>query len=167
MLAAISWYEMFVPSVSPLEIVLRGTIMYLAILLLLRVVLRRQSGNSVSTTDILVVVLLSDAAQNGMAGEYRSITEGIVLVAVIIFWSYVLDLLGYRFPWLERLLHPAPLLLIKNGRLLRRNLRQELITIEELMSMLRKQGIEDVSEVASACMEPDGEVSVVKADQAE
>ena len=82
-----------------------------------------------------------------MASEYKSITEGIVLVTTIVFWDYLLDWLGYRFPLLRPLVRPAPLLLLKDGHIQRRNLRQEMITEEELIEELREQGVESVEEV--------------------
>lgn len=75
-----AWHDVFVPTHSMFEMFVRGTTMYLVIFALLRFVLKRQSGGF-STPDLLLVVLLADAAQNGMADEYRSITEGVVVVA--------------------------------------------------------------------------------------
>jgi uncharacterized membrane protein YcaP (DUF421 family) len=126
--------------------IVRGTIMYLALFVLLRVMLKRQSSG-VGVTDLLVVVFIADAAQNGMAKEYRSVTEGIVLVATIIGWDYVLDWLGHRFPAFQRLVRPAPLTLVRHGRLLRDNMRRELVTKEELMSQLREQGVDSIQAV--------------------
>lgn len=80
----------------------------------------------------------ADAAQNGMAKEYRSVTEGVMLVAMIIGWDYALDWLGYRFPAFQRLVRPAPLPLVRNGKLLYANMRRELVTREELMTQLRR-----------------------------
>ena len=158
---AIDWKSAFVPTVSLLEIVLRGTIKYLGILALLRFVLKRESG-SMSTGDLLVLVLLADAAQNGMASDYKSITEGLVLVATIIFWSFAMDWLGYHIPFVEGMLHPPPLPLIRKGRTIRRNMQREMITMSELMSQLREQGVEKIAEVKTACLEGDGKISLVK-----
>jgi uncharacterized membrane protein YcaP (DUF421 family) len=155
------WLEVFVPTHSLLEMFVRGSIMYLVIFGLLRFILKRQTGG-LSTPDILLIVLLADAAQNGMADEYRSVTEGIVVVCTIIFWNFAIDWLEFRFPFMERILRPAPLLLIKDGHVLRRHLRQELITIDELMSWLRKENVEDAREVKQAYMEPDGTITVKK-----
>ena len=143
-----------------LEIFVRGTCVYLALFCMLRL-LKRQAGN-LAVTDMLVVVIVADAAQNAMAGSYQSITDGLLLVAVIIAWDFALDWLGYRFACIGKLLHPAPLPLIKNGKLLRKNLRAELVTIEEVMSSLREQGVAQVSDVKMACLEGDGKISVVK-----
>ena len=127
------WHDVFVPTHSVLEMFVRGSIMYLVIFALLRFVLKRQTGG-LTTPDILLLVLLADAAQNGMANEYRSVPEGIVVVCTIIFWNLAIDWLTFHFPTMERLLRPAPLLLIKDGQVLRKHMRQELITMGELIS---------------------------------
>jgi uncharacterized membrane protein YcaP (DUF421 family) len=164
-LAAVDWHELFVPTGSLLELVIRASLMYLLILAGLRV-FRRDAG-SLSVSDLLVVVLIADAAQSGMAGEYRSITEGAVIVSTIFIWNYVLDWLAYRSAFAYWLLHPPPLLLIRDGRIQHRNLRAELITKEDLLEQLREQGIEDVAAVKKCCLESDGKMSVIRADRGE
>lgn len=155
------WHEIFAPTHSLIEIILRGTIMYFGIFILMRLILKRQTGG-ISIPDVLLVVLLADAAQNGMAGEYQSITEGLVLVATIIFWNLAIDWLGYHVPFIDRLIRPPPLLLIKDGRVLRRHLRQELVTMDELLSKLREEGVDGPSHVSEAYIEGDGNISVKK-----
>lgn len=156
-----AWHDVFVPTNSVLEMFVRGTIMYLVIFALLRFVLKRQTG-ALSIPDLLLVVLLADAAQNGMADEYRSVTEGIMLVGTIVFWNFAIDWLGFHFAAIGRLVRPAPLLLIKNGQLMRRHMRQELVTMDELMSKLREEGIGSPAEVSEAYIEGDGNISVKK-----
>jgi uncharacterized membrane protein YcaP (DUF421 family) len=158
------WNSLFSLDVPLFEIILRGSVMYISLFILLRVVLKRQAG-SLGMTDLLLITLIADASQNAMAGEYRSLPAGIVLVSTIIFWSYAFDWLSYQFPWFNRLTEPPPLPLIKHGKLLRRNMRRELITEEELMSQLREQGLDDVSKVKEAFMESDGHISVVRQEQ--
>jgi uncharacterized membrane protein YcaP (DUF421 family) len=161
-MATIDWREMFVPTGNPLELVLRTSLMYLLILAGFRI-FRRDAG-SLSVSDLLVVVLIADAAQNAMAGEYRSITEGAVVVATIFAWNYALDWLAYRSRFMYWLLHPPSLLLIRNGRILFRNLRAELITKDDLLEQLREQGIEDVRTVKKCFLESDGKMSVIRHD---
>lgn len=156
----VDWNSVFVPSVGVVEIILRGTLVYLMLFVLLRV-LRREAG-VIGIADVLVIVLIADAAQNAMASEYKSITEGAILVSTIAFWDYTLDWLGYRFPRFQRFVRPAPLLLIKDGRMIRKNMRREMITEEELISQLREQGVENVSEVKKCYLEGDGHISVIK-----
>ena len=156
----IDWHELLVPTISLLELVLRGSIVYLGILTAMRV-LRREAGE-LSTADLLVIVLVADAAQNAMAGEYHSITEGVVLIATIFGWNYLLDWLGYRYPWVHSLLHAAPLLLVKDGRILRRNLRSAMLTLDDLKEQLREQGVAEFSEVKRCFLEDDGRLSVIR-----
>jgi uncharacterized membrane protein YcaP (DUF421 family) len=160
-LLTVDWRRMFVPEQSLLEIFLRGTIVYIALFLILRFLMKRQSG-VIGIADLLVIVLIADAAQNAMSGSSESITEGVLLVLTIVFWNYVVDWLGFRFPALAPLTRPSPLQLVDDGRMLERNMRQELITKEELMSQLRRNGVENVAEVKKAFIEGDGQVSVIK-----
>ncbi len=162
-LIGVDWAKTLLPDTPLLEIFLRGTLVYLALFFLLRVVLKRESGG-VSITDLLVIVLIADAAQNAMADDYTSIPDGLLLVGTIVFWSYALNWLGYRFPLVQRLVHPPALPLVRDGRMLRRNMRRELITEEELRSQLRAQGVEDLAEVRRAQLEPTGDLSVTKRD---
>lgn len=157
----VDWQGVFLPKTPLVEIFVRGTLVYSSLFLLLRVILKRQSG-TLGVGDLLVIVLIADAAQNAMAGNYTSVPDGIVLVATIIFWSFTLDWLGYHFPWFGRFIHPPPLELVRDGRMLRRNMRLELISPEELMGELRLQGVSDLREVKRACMEGNGEISVLR-----
>jgi uncharacterized membrane protein YcaP (DUF421 family) len=156
----IDWNALLVPSVSLLELVLRGSVMYLTIFAALRL-FRREAG-ALSTADLLVIVLVADAAQNAMASQYGSITEGIVLIATIFAWNYLLDWLAFRYRWVSRLLHPAPLPLIEAGQLRRRNLRSEMLTLDDLKEQLREQGVENIGQVKRCYLEADGRLSILR-----
>ena len=155
------WSELFGLSVSPWELIIRGSAMYLFLFLLFRVVVKRRIG-AVGMGDILLLVIVADAAQNGMAGEYRSITDGFILVATIIGWNILIDWLTYVSPRLQKILEPPPLLLVDNGRVLWRHLRHEFMSEQDLTTKLREQGVSDPREVAKAYMEADGQVTVIK-----
>lgn len=155
------WKSIFLPDTPLLEIILRGSVTYMTLFTLLRIVLKRQTG-SLSMTDLLLITLIADASQNAMAGEYKSIPDGVLLVATIIFWSYALDWLSFKIPWFSHLIEPSPLLLINDGKMMRRNMRQELVTEDELMSQLREQGVDDLKKVKEAYLESDGHFSVVQ-----
>ena len=161
----IDWHALLVPETGLLDIFVRGTFIYFFLLILLRI-FRRPAG-AVAVSDMLVIVLLADASQNAMANEYKSITEGALLVGTILFWNYFVDWLEYRAPIVRRLLESGTLPLVKNGKLLRRNMRHEFITLDELMMHLRQNGLDDVKKVKSACLESNGEISVVPFDESE
>lgn len=162
-LTHVDWKGTFVPDTSVLEIFIRGTVMYLALFTMLRFVLKRQRGG-VAFTDILVIVLVADAAQNAMAGQYDSMPDGLLLVAVIVGWAYALDWLAFRVPLVRRFVQPSGVPLVRHGRVLRENLKRENITDEELASQLRVQGVDDLGEVEEVLLEGDGQLSVVRKD---
>jgi uncharacterized membrane protein YcaP (DUF421 family) len=154
------WQTMFEPQ-HLIELVIRGSLMYLGLFTLLRVLIRRRMG-SLAATDLLVIVLIADAAQNGMADDYESIPDGIVLCAVIVLWATGLDWLGYRVPAIHKLLEPEPLCLVIDGKVQHKNLKKELLTIEELYTQLRQHGVKNLREVSAAFLEPDGKMSVLR-----
>jgi uncharacterized membrane protein YcaP (DUF421 family) len=159
---AIDWQGMFVPEHSLLEMVVRGTVMYLLIFVLVRLMSKRQIGG-LGPSDVLLIVLLAEVAGNGFtASDYRSIPEGAVLVATLLGWTYALEWLGNRFPVLERLIREPKLKLVENGRMLRRNMQAELVSRDELLAQLREKGLEDCEDVAAAYMEADGRISIIK-----
>jgi uncharacterized membrane protein YcaP (DUF421 family) len=155
------WEGLFVPGGSILELIVRGTVLYLALFVMLRLLPRRQLG-SLGVSDVLVIVLIADAAQNGLAGEYTSITEGIVLVATILFWDYAIDFVDHRFPALHLNMSP-PKLLVENGRMFKHNMERENMSEEDLMSQLRQHGIEHLRDVRRAYAEGEGHISVIRA----
>lgn len=150
---------LFLPEL-PLEMLLRGTAMYWFLFLLFRFVIRRRVG-AVGMADLLVLVIVADAAQNAMAGEYTTVGDGAILVATLIGWTVFNDWLSFRFPRLTPFFEPPPLLLVRDGVLIRRNMRAELVSEMELLAKLREKGIASVSEVARAYLETNGELSVI------
>jgi uncharacterized membrane protein YcaP (DUF421 family) len=162
LLTSPDWSEIFAFSVPPLETVIRGSLMYWFIFVLLRIAGRRDIG-SLGVADMLVLVLIADAAQNGMAGDYVSVIDGMLLVATIVGWTVLIDRAVYSIPALSRALAIDHICLVRDGTLMRRNLRREAITEEELMSELRLQGIDRLALVRRAYIEADGNISVLRA----
>ena len=90
-----NWGDVFLPSTPIAEILVRGTVMFLVIYALMRVTGKRESGAH-SLSDLLVVVLVAQAAAPGMAGEARGIADSILLIATILGWSVAIDAITYR-----------------------------------------------------------------------
>ncbi len=156
----VDWRKLFVPETPILEIVVRGSLVYVGLFALMRFVLKREAG-ALGPSDLLVVVLIADAAQNAMADDYRSLPDGLLLVAVILFWAQAINWLGFRSPRFERMLKPPGMALVRDGRMLRKNMAKELITEGELWAQLRLQGVDDLTQVKAAYVEPNGRVSVI------
>jgi uncharacterized membrane protein YcaP (DUF421 family) len=155
----VDWHSVLMPDTPVLEIVFRGSVMYLSLFLLLRF-LRREAG-ALGITDLLVIVLVADAAQNGMAGEYRSISDGLILVVTLVTWSYALDWLSFKYVFFRRIIRPRRVTLVRDGQVMQDALDKEKISKDELMGEIRTHGIDDLRRVKRAYIESDGMVSVI------
>ena len=148
-------------SMSPLEILVRGSLMYWFLFVIFRFILRRNAG-SAGITDILFVVLLGDAAQNAMIGDGQTVADGATLIATLVGWNYLLDYLGCHYSLISRLTDAPPVLMVRNGRLQGNNMRREHITEKEIRAKLRSSDVERLDEVKAMYLEGDGNFSVLK-----
>lgn len=160
------WSELFAVSASPLELVVRGSVTFVALLLMMRIVGQREAGG-LGLTDVLLIVLVAQAVSGALGGGQGTITDGLIVVASILFWSVALDAASYRWPRLAALLKARPRLLIEDGRPNLAVMRREFMTREELVSQLRLHGLEDLGQVRRAWLEPSGLVSVIRYDGGE
>ena len=129
--SSVNWVEVFAPQAPLLETFVRGSLLYLGLVVLLRITPARETG-AVGTPDLLVILLLADAAQNAMAGPHHAVGDGFALLVTILAWSAALDWLGYRSPFFHRLLRTPPSRLVRDGRIVAAGLRHELMTRDEL-----------------------------------
>ena len=159
----INWSDMFAFDTPILEILVRGTCVYWALFIIMRYMMKR-GGGSVGMSDLLVVVLLGDAIQNAMAGDYKSISDGILLVLVLVGWDYLLDYLSYHFTFVRPIFQPGKVCLIKDGHMNWPNMKTQLINEDLLMSQLRLNDAADLKDVKEAYLETNGEISVIKND---
>lgn len=157
------WQTLLEPSVPVVETFARGTLIFLAVFALMRTMGQRESGG-LGITDVLLVVLVAEAAAVGLHGEAESVADGAVLVATILFWSLVLDAVAYRWPRLGKVLKAHARPLIEDGKLNRKVMRRELMTEEEVDAQLRLHGIRMIETVARAYIEPNGMISILRRD---
>ena len=160
----LNWAELFVPQLSLLEIFIRGTVVYFALLALMRVTPKWQAGTG-SVASLLFVVMLGGLAGDAIKGKADTLTDLLLMVATVLLWGIVVDRLAYRFPGFHFLAEDPPTCLVRNGRVLWNNLRRESISEEDLKAQLRRQGIAHIRRVREAYLEPDGSISVVEWDR--
>lgn len=157
------WDSLFEITLPIGELVVRGTVLFLAILLLMRVVGQREAGG-LGLTDVLLVVLVAEAAAPGLYGDAGSVGDALVLIVTIVCWSIVVDAASFRWPRLGRVLKARSKVLVSDGRINRHVQRRELVTDDEVAALLRLHGVEDLAEVRVARIEPNGMVSVLLRD---
>lgn len=155
--------EIFTPEAGVAEMVLRGSVMYWFLFLLLRLSGRRDIG-SLSVADLLVLVMVADAAGDAMSAGSSSLADGMYVAGTIVGWSVIIDRLGYHVPAFRRWIEPRRVCLVRDGRVVASGMRQEHLTREELMEQLRLQGVATLAEVRRAYLEANGEFSVIRRD---
>lgn len=138
----------------------RGTAIYFAIVFILRMIPKRETG-SLSANDMIGLVIIGNLSGMAIAGDATSGPDLILLIVVVLFWSYAFNLLEYYFPRIRHVGQDPPTLLIYDGKIVRTNLTREKLTEDELFANLRKSGVSDVSSVQQAVLEADGHISVV------
>ncbi|MBK0402680.1 DUF421 domain-containing protein [Adhaeribacter sp. BT258] len=155
--------SLFVIEASVSELIVRGVILYLGILLLFRV-LPRRTGGELEFMDLVFVLLIAEAATHAF-GEYSSITEAFIVIATLMGMNNLVNRLSYHSKFIARLVESKAIQIVKDGKMLRRNMRREFLTQDELYEQLRKEGVEDIQEVKKAFIESDGTISVITKDK--
>ena len=155
-----NWASVFTVETALFELIARGTALYVGVLILVRMMPRR-TGGELATMDLIFVLLIAEAAAHAL-GDYSSVGDGMVMIVTLMSWNWLVNVLSFRIPALERLASAPPIQVIREGKLLRRNMRREYLTESELMSHLRQEGISEIQGVKAAFVESDGRVSVLK-----
>lgn len=147
--------HMFHLPIPLLEKILRPVIMYLVLILLLRVFGKRELAQ-LNPFDLVVLLSLSNTVQNALIGEDNSVTGGIIGAVALLSINWLVVRLLYSSPRLNRAMGGAEQSLIVDGRLDANALKKELLTEEELLAVVRRQGFDSFGEVSRCVLEPNG-----------
>jgi uncharacterized membrane protein YcaP (DUF421 family) len=145
-----------------MDLVLRAIVVFAFVLLLTRVIGKRELG-SLQPIDLILLIVLGDALQQGLTQDDYSLTGAILVVSTIALLQVFTSWLAYRFPRTRPVLEGEPIIVIHNGELIQRNLDRERLTIDDLAEEARKQQIAHLSEVRFAVLETSGSISFIKA----
>jgi uncharacterized membrane protein YcaP (DUF421 family) len=141
-------------------IVLRTTIVYAFLLVVLRLTGKREVGQF-TIFELIVVLIISDAVQNSMVGENTTIWGGLVAVGTLLVLDIVLGMATGRSRGLRRVLEGEPRMLVRDGEVLPKALREERIDLGDVLAAVRRNGLARISDVGMAVLETDGSISVV------
>jgi uncharacterized membrane protein YcaP (DUF421 family) len=147
--------SMFHLHLPVLEKLLRPVIVYLFLIFFLRLFGKRELAQ-LNPFDLVVLLSLSNTVQNAMIGDDNSVTGGIIGAFSLLAINYVLTLVLYRLPKVDKLVEGDATVLIRNGLLDRKAMKKEALSELELKSVLHKQGLNEFSEVAKCVLEPNG-----------
>jgi uncharacterized membrane protein YcaP (DUF421 family) len=149
-----NFINLLTPTLGIWELIIRASIVYLVVLLLLRISGKRQMGQ-MGATEFVAILLISNAVQNAMNGGDNSLGAGLILAGVIIFLSSMIALVIYRNSFFSSVFEGTPTLLIHKGKLIKKHLMNERMSEKELLVLLRKQGVHKIDEIDSAILEAD------------
>jgi uncharacterized membrane protein YcaP (DUF421 family) len=155
--------HLFTPETPVLFLILRSVVVYGFLLVALRVAGRRELAQMTSF-DLVLLLVISNAVQNSINAGDNSLGGGLVSAVTLLVLNWGVGFATWRWPRVERLVQGRPVRIISDGKVHLGALRSELLTIEELRSALRKQGIARIADCRRLVLEPDGTLTAVRMD---
>ncbi len=142
------------------ELIVRGVVVYVFLLALLRITGKRQVGQ-LAPFDLVLLLVLANAVQNSMNAGDNSLIGGLITAATLIGLNFLVSFVTHRSKTLEAIVEGRPQILIHNGKLFEDVMAKAQLTHHELNAALRRAGAASVDEVRSAILENNGAISVV------
>lgn len=141
--------------------ILRGAAVYLILLLIFRVAGKR-TMSEITTFDFVLLLIISEAVQQGLIGIDNSMTNAILVVLTLVGLDVAFSLLKRRWPKVERLVDPSPVIIVANGRLLKEVADRERVDEDDVLSAARcLHGLERMDQVKHAVLETGGKISII------
>lgn len=154
------WALMWVTDFPWWHFVLRGIVIYVFVLVILRLTGKRQVGQ-LAPFDLVLLLVLSNAVQNSMNGGDNSITGGIISACTLVGLNYFVGFLTFKSKFLEALIEGRPIVLVHNGITNHKAMNNVRMTVHELNSALRASGCCGAHEVQLAVLENGGNITVI------
>jgi uncharacterized membrane protein YcaP (DUF421 family) len=141
-----------------MDIVLRGIVLFVFVSFVMRIVGRRELS-SLGAIDLVLLIVLGDAIQQGLTQDDYSVTGAMIAVSTIAVMQVSLSYVGFRFRRLRPMIEGEPIVIVQDGHVIERNLRRDRITTDEVREEARQQQIGSLDDVAWAVLEPNGKIS--------
>jgi uncharacterized membrane protein YcaP (DUF421 family) len=153
-----------------METVARAAIMFAFVWLVMRAIGKKELSG-MSAFELLMLVIMGDLIQQGVTQQDTSVTAAMLAVATMALMVVAMSYLSFRWNRVSEATEGLPVVIIRDGRLLRQLIQIERLTEDEIHEAVRQQGIGDIRHVEVGILEADGTFSFVKkrdmADQAQ
>ena len=143
-----------------MDLVVRAIVLFFFVFLLTRVVGKRELS-SLEPFDLILLIVLGDAIQQGLTQDDYSVTGAIIVVTTFAFLQVATSFAGYRFRFLRPVLEGEPIVIVQDGHVIERNLKRERLTPDEIAAEARQQQIESLEDVKWAVLETNGSISFI------
>ena len=144
-----------------MDIAIRAVVIFFFIFLLTRIIGRRELS-SLEPFDLILLIVLGDAVQQGLTQDDYSVTGALIVITTFAVLQVAVSYVSYRFPRLRPVLDGNPLIVVEDGKPIERNLKRERLTVEEVMEEARQQQIGSLGEIQWAVLETSGTISFIK-----
>ena len=144
-----------------MDIVLRGIFVFFFLYVIMRVIGRRELS-TLEPFDLILLVVLGDAVQQGLTQDDYSLTGAFLAIGTIAVLQVAVSYANFRIPRLRPILDGEPIVVVQDGKPIDRNLQRERVTVEDILSAARRQNIAKLDDVAWAVMETSGEITFIK-----
>ncbi len=144
-----------------MDLVLRAAFVFVFLMVLTRVIGKRELS-SLQPFDLILLIVLGDAVQQGLTQDDYSLTGAVLVVGTIAVLQVVVSWVSYRFPRARPLIDGEPIIVVQDGKTIERNLKRERLTLNDIAEEARKQSIAHLDEVRFAVLETDGQISFIK-----
>ncbi len=144
-----------------MDIALRAVAIFFFLYVLMRVIGRRELS-SLEPFDLILLVVLGDAVQQGLTQDDYSLTGAFIAIGTIALLQMATSYMNFRFPRLRPLLEGEPIVVAQDGKPIERNLRRERVTLEDLSAAAREQNIAKIDDIEWAVMETSGKITFIK-----
>ncbi|MFY7732982.1 MAG: DUF421 domain-containing protein [Bacteroidia bacterium] len=143
-----------------LNIILRSLAVYVFIILAIRFFGKRELSQ-LSVTDLVLILLISNAVQNAMVGPDSSLSGGLVAALTLFVLNYLIKIVSFKSKIFSRVIEGEPVMLVYKGFVKNKNLQNQKITIEELAAVAREHGVKSIKDAELIMLEKDGSISVI------
>jgi len=154
------------PEITVAEKVLRSVVVYLFLLAAFRLAGKRTLGQ-MTAFDLVVLLIISNVVQNALIGNDNSLGGGLIGATAILLLNAIVAWITFRYKRMERIVEHSPTVIVRHGRILRDSLRRERLSLAELRSALRTQGVMSLQDVRYVILEEDGKLSAISRRAAE
>lgn len=143
-----------------MDIALRAVFLYAFVVFLIRVMGRRELS-SLSAIDLVLLIVLGDAIQQGLTQDDYSVTGAVIAVSTIAVVQVFISYVSFRSKRARRVLEGEPIVIVQAGKLIERNMKRERLTEDEVAEEMRKQQIATVGDVEWGILESNGTMSFI------
>ncbi len=143
-----------------MDIVIRACVIFVFLLVLTRIIGRRELS-TLAPFDLILLIIVGDAVQQGLTQDDYSMTGAIIAVGTIAVLQVVVSFTSFRIPRIRNLLEGHPIVIVQDGKPIDKNMRRERLTLEELMEEARQQQVASLDDIKWAVLEPSGNISFI------